>query len=288
MTLAGKVVFHVAAGPRIGFGHLVRCRSLARALGVAPVVAIRGTAQTRRRAAVAGWTVVRSRQLWAMKPDAIVIDDPSPVHSRAIERLARRRGAIAVSIAALCMSTTHAVLDPSIVRVRRKAAGSRPRVLIALGGGAHVFALAGRISREIAGRVPGADLVAAAGFSKRARKPALTCGRWITAPDGLAKELSRATVAVVAGGVTAYEACAIGVPSVAIAVVPAQRPAIRRLARRRALVDAKHIDAVAGRVARLLSNPQARGLLSSAARKTVDGRGARRVADHIRRLVDAA
>ena len=33
-----RVLFRAAAGPRRGFGHLVRCRSLARALGVRPLV----------------------------------------------------------------------------------------------------------------------------------------------------------------------------------------------------------------------------------------------------------
>ena len=45
------VVFRVAAGPRLGFGHLVRCRAIARALGVEPRVSIRGTAATRRAGA---------------------------------------------------------------------------------------------------------------------------------------------------------------------------------------------------------------------------------------------
>ena len=44
MTSCGdlRILFRAAAGPRRGFGHLVRCRSLARALGVRPLVALRG------------------------------------------------------------------------------------------------------------------------------------------------------------------------------------------------------------------------------------------------------
>ena len=37
-----RVLFRAPAGPRRGFGHLVRCRSLARALGVRPLIALRG------------------------------------------------------------------------------------------------------------------------------------------------------------------------------------------------------------------------------------------------------
>jgi len=47
ITSGMTVVFRVAAGPRLGFGHLVRCRSLARALGVTPRVWLRGSAATR-------------------------------------------------------------------------------------------------------------------------------------------------------------------------------------------------------------------------------------------------
>ena len=44
MTSCGdlRILFRAPAGPRRGFGHLVRCRSLARALGVRPLIALRG------------------------------------------------------------------------------------------------------------------------------------------------------------------------------------------------------------------------------------------------------
>ena len=79
----------------------------------------------------------------------------------------------------------------NIIRLHQPAI-RLPRVCIALGGGAHVLALAGDISREIARRVPHVEIVAAAGFSTRGRKPALARGRWISVTDGLAGELSRA------------------------------------------------------------------------------------------------
>ena len=52
------VVFRVAAGPRLGFGHLVRCRSLARALSVTPRVWLRGSAATRAAARALGCQVL--------------------------------------------------------------------------------------------------------------------------------------------------------------------------------------------------------------------------------------
>ena len=38
-----RVLFVAAAGPRRGYGHLVRCVSFARALGVRPLLAVRGS-----------------------------------------------------------------------------------------------------------------------------------------------------------------------------------------------------------------------------------------------------
>ena len=59
ITSGMTVVFHVAAGPRLGFGHLVRCRSLARALGVTPRAWVRGSAATRASARAMGGEVLR-------------------------------------------------------------------------------------------------------------------------------------------------------------------------------------------------------------------------------------
>ena len=40
---ASSVVFRVAGGPRLGFGHIVRALSLAKAMQVAPRMSVRGT-----------------------------------------------------------------------------------------------------------------------------------------------------------------------------------------------------------------------------------------------------
>src|SRR5436190_24313850 len=96
-----RVLFGLAAGPRIGFGHLVRCRSLSRALGVPPLVALRGTAATRRRAAAAGWQIVdvrTDRDLLALGPGLLVIDDPSAAAARQWVQRARRAGIPVASI----------------------------------------------------------------------------------------------------------------------------------------------------------------------------------------------
>jgi spore coat polysaccharide biosynthesis predicted glycosyltransferase SpsG len=103
--------------------------------------------------------------------------------------------------------------------------------------------------------------------------------------------LTGARAAVVAGGITLYEACALGVPTIAVPIVRAQRPAVRAMARAGAVV---HVPAAppgppaAARVARqtlaLLDGNETRGRLSLRARRLVDGHGAARVAAVLRRL----
>jgi spore coat polysaccharide biosynthesis predicted glycosyltransferase SpsG len=110
--------------------------------------------------------------------------------------------------------------------------------------------------------------------------------------DGLGRELQRADIAVVAGGVTLYEACAIGTPVVATAVVPAQRPAIAGFARAGAALDGGRIGTmprasarqVATLVATLVKDEAARRGLAANGRRLVDGNGAARVARQIARL----
>jgi spore coat polysaccharide biosynthesis predicted glycosyltransferase SpsG len=118
------------------------------------------------------------------------------------------------------------------------------------------------------------------------------------APDRLRRELARATVAVVAGGTTLYEACALGTPVVAVAVVPAQRgtlAAFRRQGLARIPVPGAVPEvgtpawgaAIAAAAADLWADAAARRMMAAASRTAIDGRGAERVARAIRRLVTA-
>jgi spore coat polysaccharide biosynthesis predicted glycosyltransferase SpsG len=314
------VLFRVAAGPRVGFGHLVRCRSLARALGITPCGSVRGGAATRGAASAMGWSLAptSSAKALAAKPDVLVVDDPSAAHASVWVRAARKAGVPVAAIhdlgrgrvdadlsidgsvlpgralhaARALTGPDHMILDPAVLTTRlRRTKAPALHVLIALGGGSHVYQLASRIARAIAARVPDVRIRAAAGFAVPRRQPALPCGRWIAAPDGLAHELSRATVAVVSGGVTLYEACALGVPAVAVAVTAAQHRTIARIARRGAAVDGGRpplhdstIDRIADAVARLVRDARGRRQLSVSGRRLVDGRGAFRVADRVREL----
>jgi UDP-2,4-diacetamido-2,4,6-trideoxy-beta-L-altropyranose hydrolase len=315
-----RVIFAAAAGPTIGFGHLVRCRSLARALGVEPLVSLRGTVATRRRAAAGGWRLAAVRNdddLRRLDPDVLVVDDPSITAVRMWVRRARRVGVPVATIHDLAIAAIdsdlvidgsvqsprgvdgrlgslrgvlYTILDPRVRTTRERLRRPRSRrVLVALGGGRRT-AIAARLARAIVARAGDVDIRVASGFTAGRRMPALTSGKWIHAHGGLAEELSSTSVAVLAGGVTLYEACALGVPSVAVALTSAQQVTIRALARRGATVDGGSVtdrgtlDRVARAVARLIRDPASRRHMGAVGRRLIDARGAARVAARLRRL----
>jgi spore coat polysaccharide biosynthesis predicted glycosyltransferase SpsG len=320
-----RFLFRLAAGPRIGFGHLVRCRALARALSVRPLTSIRGGPAAHRVAGDLGHAVVGGGLRNLATTEMLIVDDPSPRQAERWLLAARRAGVAAATIhdlgvgslaadlvvdgsvtergapeaasAGSARGVRFAILDPSVVAARARrddgATHRQRRVLIAFGGGSHVFAVAGALVAAIAGRCPGVEVRVAAGFCRRPRPP-LHGARWIERVHGLAVDLARSDVAVVAGGVTLYEACAIGVPSVAIAVTTEQRGTIAAFARQGAVVDAgalsdgtRTIREAAAAVADLLDDGTMRRGRAAVARRLVDGRGAARVATRIRSVVAA-
>jgi spore coat polysaccharide biosynthesis predicted glycosyltransferase SpsG len=99
---------------------------------------------------------------------------------------------------------------------------------------------------------------------------------------------------VVAGGVTLYEACALGVAVVALPVTAAQHMAVRAAACRGAAIDTGRppvddcmVSRTADAVAALLQNDALRRRQSKAAKALVDGNGAARVASRLKELVAA-
>jgi hypothetical protein len=302
------LLFRVAAGPRVGFGHLVRCRSIARALGIEPMMSVRGTPRTQLIARSMGGALVKARGVGALRwpgHDLLVLDDPSARHA---ERWLRRAHQLKIPVASVhdlglgrvgsdlqFDASADPILDPSVFGARQRTRRPVPyRVLIALGGGAHVRRLAARLADAIAALVPNVQVRAACGFTTDGRAP-LGCGRWIAAPDGLADELSKATVVVTAGGVTLFEACALGVPAVALALTAAQCLTIQIASHAGAAIDAgppPMSDAVIMRAATaaasLLTDPDACRVMAAAGRRLVDARGVFRAADRLRHLRSGA
>lgn len=311
-----RLVVRVAAGPRLGYGHLMRVRALAETLALPTTVSVRGGRSAESAARALGLRLIPNAD--ALRgAGLLVVDDPSLKQGGPWIARARRAGVPSVSIhddaaahdadLVICGSvgvnrlrtsadvlngTRFYLLDRRIGEARRARSTpshDRPsRVLVALGGGERVRRLARPLVDAIRERCPNASVVVAAGFST-GRRPPLRGARWLSARMGLVKALLKSDVAVVAGGVTLYEACALGVPAVGLAVVREQRRAIRAFARRGAVIDAgatgAAIEAAASGVARLLTDARLRNATSNRARRLVDGQGTDRVAGRIRGLL---
>jgi spore coat polysaccharide biosynthesis predicted glycosyltransferase SpsG len=345
------VLFRVAGGHRLGFGHIVRAMSLANTLGVPPWLSVRGTERARRVARQLG-AQLDERSLEELltageqtgETRLVVIDDPNRHTAERALALARKHHAAVASVhdlgiapiasdlaidgsivslrrhwpsAQALLGSRYAVLDAEIARLRAYRTArvdtasahptpsmpfidEQPRVVISLGGGKRA-GLSWRLGRELAIGLPDVQVIVAAGFGSgrgpHGRKDAhgglMRNLRPLRAPEELRLELARATVAIVAGGVTLYEAAALGVPAVALAVVPAQRPTIAGFVRVGAAsaagdasVDAAGvIGCVMRRVSRLLADARARELMTVAACAAVDGRGSQRVALALERLM---
>ncbi len=310
-----RILFRAPAGAGRGFGHLTRCVALGRALGVRPLVALRGGHLAREAALALGADVVASpslRTLAALRPDVVIIDDPVASDAERWTRAARRAGARIVTVHDLGLGargadlaidgsvtrsrqpggrgrvlsgTRFAVLDPEVSR-QTSAPSRRRRVLIALGGGPH-SRRARAIAETIAALEPKAEIRIACGFVPSAGRRSIGRIRWIYSPRGLATELALATVAVVGGGVSLYEAAAMGVPTVTVPVVKGQLPAVKEFARRRAALAVSYAapaQDAATEVVHLLRDPLLRKALARRSRQIVDGQGATRAAEAVMKL----
>jgi hypothetical protein len=183
-------------------------------------------------------------------------------------------------------------------------------VLVALGGGPR-RAMALALARAIRSACPDVAVRVAAGHAPNRVRPAVAGVTWLGPQRGLADELACASVAVVGGGVTLYEACRAGTPTVAVAVVRAQRPTIRAFVSAGAALDGgpassrtvslassrtvpltaslASSEAVASRlVDRLMSDPALYRRIGMAGRSLIDGRGAERVTRALMTLVRAS
>jgi len=304
-----RVLFVAAAGPRRGYGHLVRCVSFARALGVRPLLAVRGSRRVVDTALAFGADVVADaspRVVRALQPDVVIVDDPIASSAKRWITAGRRAGALVVTVHDLGLGCREAdvVIDGSVTRAGRGPKGSTSlngsrfalldprlhetvrareaqhrRVVIALGGGPRVR-LAGAIADAIVAADPNTEVRIAGGFVVAPRS-ASSKVVWIGASRGLAAELAQASAAVVGGGVSLYEACALGVPTVGVPVVAAQVPTVRAFGRRGAVVAAPFgasAQDVADRTVSLMNDPTLQRSLTRRSQTLVDGRGASRAA----------
>lgn len=317
-----RVLFRAAAGPRRGYGHLVRCRSLARALGVRPLLSLRAPRTAIHTALQLGCDVVvdgAHRLVRGRYIDLLVVDDPIARAAARWITAARRAGVAVVSVHDLGLgsggadlridgsivqgrTTSHsravvgpafAILDPALTRharVKRRRNG----VVVSLGGGPRA-AVASAIAVDIARRAPHVEVRVTGGFNSSAPPASVKRRRlrnlvWLGPTTNLAGELGRASVAVVGGGVTLYEACALATPAVGVPVVKSQRPTVTGFVARGAALGTPrvppHPERVADDVLRLLGDASLRNRIGRTASRLIDGRGALRAARAISRLVE--
>jgi spore coat polysaccharide biosynthesis predicted glycosyltransferase SpsG len=309
---AAPVVFRAAAGPRIGYGHLVRMTVLGRAMGVTPLVSVRGTTEAARVARRLKCRVARGGAAAVLRqahPSLLVIDDPSANRARPWVRAAARRGVPVATVHDLGLAACDSDLavdgsvvqpgaawrSPSLVGPRYLILDTEtatwrdpctPSVLIALGGGPRRrTALA--LARAIRAARPDVTVYVAGGLAASAPGRIPAGITWLGPRHGLGADLCRASLAILGGGVSLYEACRTGTPAVGVAVVPAQRPTISGLAARGAVIDGGSVADLAEvtrRALSLLEDARLRSRLSRVGRALVDGRGADRVAQRLRRL----
>jgi spore coat polysaccharide biosynthesis predicted glycosyltransferase SpsG len=319
-----RVLFRAAAGPRRGFGHLMRCGVLARVLGAKRALSLRGSAVTAQAARALGWRVLPdtgspTEILRRFAPELFIIDDPSTADAIGWVRAAQRLGIPVASAhdlgygragadltmdgslrlprgrqSADLQGPAFAMLNLDLVALRDARPERRTNhVLVALGGGAHVRSLGPALAARIRRAAPNVRIDVAAGLLPRRAERKLPDGcRWIRVTNGLAPALATASAAVLAGGITLYEACVLGTPVVTLAVVQAQRVTTSAFAAAGATIDAsgpvrsRALDRAAASVTRLLTEPGEAARLSERARSLVDGRGAWRVREHLVALAE--
>jgi spore coat polysaccharide biosynthesis predicted glycosyltransferase SpsG len=184
-----------------------------------------------------------------------------------------------------------AILNPALALLRRQAQVRRPnRVVIALGGGTHVRQLGPHLAAAIRACAPDVEIRIAPGFRAAGRPQLPPKCAWLPS-HGLREALADATLAVVAGGVTLYEGCALGTPLVTLAVADTQRVTTSAAAAAGAVIDASDADPrlatrrAASLAAILLDTADVRAALGSTAARLVDGQGTARVVAHLRALL---
>jgi len=337
---ASGVLFRVAGSAHIGLGHVVRAVHLARALGVPARLSVRGGDAAIAAARRLGAAIARVTPATLPGLRLLVIDDPSAraarpwlaaagragvpvasVHDRGIAPLASDL-AIDGSLGARAvrglgrgpgsrrLGPAFAILDPRLILragapPAMSAAAPPITVVIGLGGGRHALAglaIASAVRRRLADGPPalrGARVLLSFGLMAHGN-PRLPIGVRAIAPARFRAALGRASIAIVAGGTTLYEACALARPAIAVAVVPGQRGTVEAFVRAglaarggprgaaAPIGSRAWADAVADTALALLVDARRRRRLAAAGRRAIDGRGAARAAQAIAALTRAS
>ncbi len=322
-----KVLVWVDAGPALGLGHLSRCLALAEALGargarcrfaMAPDATALGwlrAAGQRDVLALPDPDRALPDVLQAVRDaDAVVVDVKRPLERREVRAL---RGSARVLVidnpgagvadADLVVAPFGTACDdrwlvgaewlplrPPVTRDPTCATNDGRTVLVSMGG-SDPGGLSAPVIDALGPVTPRLRLIAIVNpLAPVWRESTAATARWgfapvmPTEPGGLGEHFAVADLAVLAFGVTVYEAMASGVPSVVLCRTSGDVEHARVLERAGALVSLgahwKPED-VTRAVTALVADPARRGAMTRAGRARVDGHGAARVAA---RLLDAA
>lgn len=321
------ILFCVAAGPRIGYGHLMRAVALARWMDVPCRVVLRGGAAARAVAVRAGARLldaplgrVLERRAW----QGVVVDDPHEPRAASVVRCARRAGLAVASVHDLALAPVasdlaidgslvasmplpasralrgprFAILDPGLRQLTRVTPRPR-RVVISLGGGATARA-ADCVALRLHAARPDLEVFVTTAFGRHGAITPACDGTYFLGPGvhrvapgpGFRRLLASACVAVTGAGVTLYEAAALGVPVVPVAVVRAQLPTARGFAARGLVCSSRAhtldhgvgVRVIVADVLAALGNLTRARRVSMRARRAVDGQGGARVARELEAL----
>ncbi len=278
--------------------------------GWAQVPAAQDAAETRAAAAGADWLILdhyafdAAWEAAALPPGTrlMVIDDladrPHLAHLLLDQNLGRRSADYDPHLppgAERLIGPRHALLRPAFADARPAALAARAarghslaRVLVTMGGvdppdatGAALAALAAHLGLQVT-VVMGAHAPALPTIRARAAALPSPATVLVDTPD-MAALMAEADLAIGAAGGTAWERCALGLPSLIAVLADNQAPAAAALhAAGAALSLGRPEDpAFAARLAQALmraTNPATLAALSRAAAAVTDGRGAARVA----------
>lgn len=184
----------------------------------------------------------------------------------------------------------YALLRPEFSAARQsraKQGGTEPRLLVMFGGADHDD-LTGRTVRLLASHNPGAavDVVVGPLYSHRevltkhlSKLPSSTLH---VSPDEVASIMTKADLAVASPGTTSWERCALGLPSITLAVADNQVAMAEELARQGAHLYLGRADVVcdadlAAAMHLLACNTHWRHAMGEKAASITDGTGALRV-----------
>lgn len=268
-------------GPGAGMGHRRRMSALATAmamLGVRPELAPDGDGSV-----VADLVVVDSYRSRADDRDRFragvvvavddlcrdlacdVVVDPSPGATAEPHRSARR----------VLVGPDYALIDPELARLAPRPVADRVETALVASGASDPRQTGRTMAVALARLLPAAEVRLAVGpWTEGAHADGIVTVR---TEASLGPALADADLVLTAAGVTLIEALALGRPTVTVVLADNQLQAARGVEQAGAALRAG-VDEAPAVAAALASDAARRRSLSAAARATVDGQGAARVA----------